>query len=156
MKLILSNLTRISISKTIFLQLLPKAEKVLKKEGRFSDGLIELILVNDRTMHQLNRKYRGKDGTTDVISFSFLESPESLLGLSPKIPRILGEVYISVPTARRQAKQYGYSLDQELRLLFIHGLLHVFGYDHERSASEARKMRKLEGAILSLTFSSPQ
>lgn len=142
MKLIFSNLTRIRISKTIFLELLPKAEKVLKKERRFRDGLIEVILMNDRKMRQLNRKYRGKDCTTDVISLSLLES-----GLPPKVTSILGEVYISVPTARRQAKRYGHNLNHELCLLFVHGLLHVFGYDHEGSASEARKMKKLEKNI---------
>ena len=88
--------------------------------------------ISDREMRRLNRQYRGKDKTTDVLSFPgdlvADEAPEA----SP-LPRLdhLGDVVISVPTARRQAEQAGQPVDRELRVLLLHGVLHCLGYDHE-------------------------
>ena len=95
--------------------------------------------VSDREMKSLNREYRGFDKTTDVLSFPG-DMPENLLELSGQGPH-LGDVVISVPTARRQAKSGGHSsrghrsrghtVARELRLLALHGILHCLGYDHE-------------------------
>jgi probable rRNA maturation factor len=78
--------------------------------------------VSDREMRQLNRFYRDKDATTDVLSFP---GEEALDGHD------LGDVVISVPTARRQAERAGHSVDRELKLLMLHGVLHCLGHDHE-------------------------
>lgn len=100
----------------------------------------------------LNRDWRGKDKATDVLSFPQLE-PKQLLALGrsarkTKVPQWwLGDVVISVETAKAQAKERGHSLTDELETLLTHGLLHLLGYDHEISPREARKMRSLESKL---------
>lgn len=79
-------------------------------------------LCGDAAMRALNRDRRGKDKTTDVLSFPGGETPEGYH---------LGDIVISVPQARRQAEEAGHPLDRELRILLLHGVLHCLGYDHE-------------------------
>jgi rRNA maturation RNase YbeY len=99
------------------------------------------MFVGDQRMRGLNRRYRGKDRTTDVLAFAMRETIHSSSGL-------LGDVVIAVPTAARQAKQGRRSLDEELTVLLVHGILHLCGYDHERSEKEARRMHRRERMIL--------
>ena len=106
-----------------------------------SQSELSLELVGDRRMRRLNRMYRKKDRTTDVLAFPMRESHNPC-------PMLLGDVVISVPTARRQAKESGRSLGDELAALLVHGVLHLCGYDHERSAGEAVRMRRRETAIV--------
>jgi rRNA maturation RNase YbeY len=101
---------------------------------------LSIALVGDAEMQQLNADYRQKDYPTDVLSFP---ADENL----PIKPRLLGDVIISVDRARQQAKERGRTLDQEMTILLIHGVLHLLGYDHERSAKEARRMRRLEKKV---------
>lgn len=96
------------------------------------------MLVGDRTMTRLNRQYRGKATSTDVLSFPMREG--SFASLSP---HLLGDVVISAETADRQAKAAGRTLRDELTALLIHGILHLLGYDHQMP-SEARRMKRLE------------
>jgi rRNA maturation RNase YbeY len=105
-----------------------------------------ILFVGDQRMRSLNRQYRGKDRTTDVLAFAMREAhtPHA----SRVTPDMLGDVVIAVPTAVRQAKQGQRSLDEELRVLLIHGILHLCGYDHERSEKEARRMHRRERMIL--------
>lgn len=92
----------------------------------------------------MNREYRGKDRPTDVLSFSQTE------GDFPGVePDILGDVVISIDTAGRQAEDKGVSLEREIDILLIHGILHLAGYDHEKSREEERRMREREKALLS-------
>ena len=104
------------------------------------------MLAGDATVRRLNRAFRKKDKTTDVLSF-----PES--GRSPPDgARPLGEIVISVPQAARQANAAGHSLATELRVLVIHGYLHLLGYDHE--VDEGKMMRlqaRLASALLPAT-----
>lgn len=98
-------------------------------------------------MRSLNSRYRGKDKTTDVLSFSFQE------GSFPHIqPHVLGDIAISVPVAVRQALAAGHSTTREIELLLVHGLLHLLGYDHERSEQDARTMRRREQQLLKRFF----
>jgi len=104
-------------------------------------GSFALRFVGDRTMRTWNREFRGKDRTTDVLSFPGEQTPEG--------PH-LGDVAISVPQARRQAQAQGHPLARELRLLVLHGLLHCLGYDHETDQGEmARLERRLRRRYLS-------
>ena len=107
-----------------------------------SHAELSLLLVSDREMHRLNRSWRGKDRPTDVLAFAQAEGP----GGAPE--GLLGDVVISVDTARRQAVELGHSLAREAARLLVHGLLHLLGYDHERSAAEARRMERKERALL--------
>lgn len=99
--------------------------------------------MGDRAMRSLNKRYRGKDKTTDVLSFTFREGPFSNIR-----PEILGDIVISIPTARRQAGEAGASLDSEISRLLIHGLLHLLGYDHEQGPAEADRMRRKERLLI--------
>jgi probable rRNA maturation factor len=112
---------------------------------------VTLLLTGDPTLRRLNRAYRGPDRPTDVLSFSQLEGTPlaSTLGGT----RTLGDVAISIERAQRQATEYGHSLDRELGYLFVHGMLHLLGYDHEdeadREAMRAAEERALATAGLS-------
>jgi len=98
---------------------------------------ISVLLVDDERMRELNKQYRGQDRATDVLSFPQNTGEEK--GLNP---HLLGDVVISIVTARRQSAEHGLSLEEELVLLLIHGILHLLGFDHERSDEEARLMKE--------------
>jgi probable rRNA maturation factor len=106
-----------------------------------SDAELSLVLVSDPVMRALNRQWRGADRPTDVLSFAQAEGP----GGAP--PGLLGDVVISVDTARRQAAERAAPLGAELDRLLIHGVLHLLGYDHERSPAEARRMQRRERVL---------
>lgn len=101
---------------------------------------LSLALVRDPAIRKLNREWRGKDKATDVLSFPAGDSPAP--GLRP-----LGDVIISMDTARRAAKAFGTTLSQELARYLAHGLLHLLGHDHDVPA-DARKMERLERRLL--------
>jgi rRNA maturation RNase YbeY len=96
-------------------------------------------------MRNLNRLFRRKDRSTDVLAFAYREAraPHGF----HRAATHLGDVVISLPTARRQAKVAGRALEEELATLLIHGVLHLCGYDHERSRPEALRMQKKERQI---------
>ena len=126
------------------------AEQLLRAAG-LPDRELSLMLVSDRAMRALNRDFRNINTPTDVLSFSQIEKA----GAAPPSPRALinegglplGDVVISIDTALRQAREFGVSASSRLRTLLIHGFLHLIGYDHERSAVEARRMRARERAL---------
>lgn len=98
---------------------------------------IDVSLVDDETIHEINRSYRGVDRVTDVISFAFNDDKDpSHAILNPEVPRMLGEILICLPQAKRQAEQIGNTLQRELSFLFVHGLLHLLGYDHMKKEDE--------------------
>lgn len=143
------------------------AEAVLAV-ARVETAELSLVLVSDRRMRSLNRCYRKKDRTTDVLAFpllerhsrtrcnrratgaptSWLRKPQALASDAPKEPTLLGDVVISMPTAKRQAAALGHSLRDEVARLLVHGVLHLLGYDHERSERDALLMARKEKAIL--------
>ncbi len=100
---------------------------------------MSVLFTGDGAMRTLNRRFRGIDRTTDVLSFSFREGAFGDLR-----PDNLGDIVISVPRAERQAREAGHPLAREIEILLIHGLVHLLGYDHERGPSEARRMRLRE------------
>ncbi len=113
------------------------AEKVfceLEVEG----AEMSLTIGRDELMRELNLKYRSVPGTTDVLSFPFREG-ENFIS-PPDGVLYLGEVIISYPQAKKQAREYGHSFQRELSWLIVHGVLHLLGYDHgdEMSALEER------------------
>ncbi len=105
---------------------------------------VSVLFVNDAGMRRLNHLYRGIDRTTDVLSFPLIsEKPP----LHHARQLLLGDIVISLPQAKRQAEEYGTNLNQELARLLVHGLLHLLGYDHEKSSYRAAKMRRLEAEL---------
>lgn len=118
---------------------------LLQAAGEAGSSL-SLTLVDDRAIRAINREHRGKDRATDVLSFPLEPGPRSAQG--PE--RLLGDVVISVETARRQAAEYDAPLENEVHRLLIHGLLHLLGHDHERSDERAvmeTQERRLAAAI---------
>jgi probable rRNA maturation factor len=106
-------------------------------------GTITIAIVPDGRVQELNRRYRRKDVPTDVLSFP--ASAERLRRGRPGDERgHLGDVVIAAGVARRQAKQAGHSLQHELRVLALHGLLHLLGYDHERDEG---RMARVEARL---------
>ncbi|HLL05002.1 MAG TPA: rRNA maturation RNase YbeY [Myxococcaceae bacterium] len=103
---------------------------------------LSISLVGDRAIRRLNRTWRKKDKATDVLSFPAGDLPKGTPG-----PRQLGDVVISMDTAKRQAREYGRTLESEVARYLAHGVLHLLGYDHERSY-DARKMAALEEKLL--------
>ena len=94
-------------------------------------------------MRTLNRTWRNKDRTTDVLSFPLREGRFRHIQ-----PDLLGDIAISVPTAARQADDAGHSLAVELERLLVHGLVHLLGYDHEQGPRDARRMERKEQQLL--------
>ncbi len=115
------------------------ALKYLKLEN----VIFNIIFVDDTYIHNLNKEYRGIDRPTDVISFA-LEDDKSFIHTDFKV---LGDIYISLDTAKRQAEEYKHSLKREISFLSIHGLLHLLGYDHMVKEDE-EKMFALQELIL--------
>lgn len=100
---------------------------------------VSIALVDDASIHSLNKQYRGKDAPTDVLSFS-MEQDIAV----PGAPRLLGDVVISMDTAQRQAEAAQRSIDEELCHLAIHGVLHLLGYDDADSEGFTEMVRKGE------------
>ncbi|MBE6126960.1 MAG: rRNA maturation RNase YbeY [Erysipelotrichaceae bacterium] len=98
---------------------------------------VDVSLVDEEEIHRINREYRKVDRVTDVISFAF-EDDDSALGMinGDDVPRMLGEIFICVPRALEQAKEIGNTPERELSFLFVHGLLHLLGYDHMKKEDE--------------------
>lgn len=139
-------------------------------------GDVALSFVDDETIHALNKEYRGIDAPTDVLSFSMLEaSPDELEILygnedddddefdeeesdsgndsednedDDDFPEPLGDIVISVPTAIAQSQEYGHSIEREIGFLFVHGFLHLLGYDHQDEAAEKQMFAKQEQVLL--------
>ncbi len=129
----------------IYLSLLERTFKHLKLK---CDPILSVTFVDNEFIHKLNREYRKVDRPTDVISFAFLDGEDDRnLILSKKGPVSLGDIYISIDKAKEQAKEYGHPLRRELSFLFVHGLLHLLGYDHMTKKDE-EVMFKLQDEIL--------
>lgn len=121
-------------------RLVRTAEKLLRAEKCSESSEVSVLLVDDAETTVLNRKYRAKDRPTDVLSFYQAEEPEER-------GDILGDVVISVETARRQADERGKSLDDELDLLLAHGILHLLGYT-DYTEEDARRMQRRAAEII--------
>lgn len=106
---------------------------------------VSVLLTEDCKMRELNREYRGKDSPTDVLSFAFEE--ENLVKLPPGMPRVLGDVVLSLETVKRQAEENSRTFPQETAWALCHGVLHLVGYDHQTDEEEAH-MRAAERAVL--------
>ena len=108
-----------------------------------TNPVFSIIFVDNEEIHRINREYRGVDRPTDVISFAFEDSQD----VSYNDIRVLGDIYISIPKMKEQAKEYGHSEKRELSFLTVHGLLHLLGYDHMKKDDE-EKMFTLQEMIL--------
>lgn len=105
------------------------------------EGILNIVFVNDSYIQALNKNYRSKDKPTDVLSFNYFNS-------DPKdADEVIGEIYISVETAKKQAEKNKEELKDEMNKLFVHGFLHIHGYDHEKD-EDYKVMHKMEVKVL--------
>jgi probable rRNA maturation factor len=105
-------------------------------------GVVSVALVTDGRIRALNRSYRRKDYATDVLSFpAFSAAPKARRRAVPS-PRFLGDIVIARGVAKRQARAAGHAEGTELRILALHGLLHLLGYDHERDDGRMRRVER--------------
>jgi len=137
-------LTRIDVQRIATL-----SDATLSAVGRAGTSL-SVVFVRDRAIRQLNRKYRNQDRTTDVLSFA---SGDALAGEGPGAfigeATFLGDVVVSVDTARQQASEAGHSMNRELDELVMHGVLHLCGFDHETDSGEMNRLElKLRRKLL--------
>ncbi|MFW6229765.1 MAG: rRNA maturation RNase YbeY [Halanaerobium sp.] len=116
------------------LELLKKVIITAAELEGYSGGEVSIAFVSNQQIKELNSKYRDKDQTTDVLSF-------------PIDDEMLGDIIISAKRAAEQALEYGHSLKRELAYLTVHGMLHLFGYDHQ-SEEEKKEMRQKEERVL--------
>lgn len=100
--------------------------------------LVSIRFTGDAVMRRLNTTYRGKQKTTDILSFTYVHTKDQLQG----------DLVISLPQARRQAVSLGHSVDEEILFLLVHGFLHLCGYNHERNKKEKKEMFSLQSKIL--------
>ncbi|MFC5651738.1 rRNA maturation RNase YbeY [Paenibacillus solisilvae] len=146
---------KVEIPESFFGQL----EQLLQLAGAAEglvDGEVMLSFVNDEEIHQLNKEYRNIDRPTDVLSFAMQEESDEELDIVYEVENedellpfegILGDIIISTERAKLQSEEYGHSLERELGFLFVHGFLHLIGYDHQDEASEAIMTEKQEAVL---------
>jgi len=108
----------------------------------FQTQEVSITFASDRFVQGLNKKYRGFDQPTDVLAFAMREGEWTEIQ-----PQLLGDIVISIDTAKKQALEMGHSLNKELAILLVHGILHLIGYDHIQSG-ETKKMQDMEQRIL--------
>lgn len=114
----------------LFSKIASHAEKILDLDD---DHELSVTFVRSRTIHAINRDYRGIDRPTDVISFAIRDEADEFL---PEAEKDLGDIFINIDYAKRQAREYGHSEEREICFLFTHGMLHCLGYDHMTQEDE--------------------
>ena len=113
------------------------------EDEKLDNVIFNVIIVDNKKIHEINKEYRGLDRPTDVISFA-LEDDKSF---NTTDFRVLGDIYISIDKTREQALEYGHSFKRELYFLAIHGLLHLLGYDHMKKEDEKVMFAKQEEVL---------
>ncbi|MCD8204759.1 MAG: rRNA maturation RNase YbeY [Coprobacillus sp.] len=112
------------------------------------EPIVSVDLVDNKAIHTLNKEYRGVDRPTDVLSFAYLEALSDSEKANLKGQDVeIGDLVISLDKMKEQAKEYGHSEKRELSFLFLHGVLHLLGYDHQNEKEE-KEMFSLQDKIL--------
>ena len=126
--------------------------KKIKKTARailnaldFPDGELSILIVDDQQIANLNRTFLNRKGPTNVIAFPMREGPFGEI-----TPNLLGDVVISIETAKHEADAARISLQNRFNQLLIHGILHLLGYDHERIPAEAERMEQKSISLLAM------
>ncbi|MFD4930619.1 rRNA maturation RNase YbeY [Peribacillus butanolivorans] len=108
-----------------------------KKENIEKDTELSVTFVDNKRIQEINKEYRHKDAATDVISFALEEMGEDEVEIiGAEMPRMLGDIIISIERTKEQAEEYGHSFDRELGFLALHGFLHLLGFDHMTEEDE--------------------
>lgn len=127
------------------------ARAALDVAGFSGPGEMAVVLTDDAEIQALNRQYRGVDAPTDVLAFAESEPTDPFV-TAPEAEHYLGEVFVSLPRAEEQAEEAGHSVEEELALLVVHGILHLLGYDHETEEEEAEMWALQDRALEGMGF----
>ncbi len=131
-----------SSGKKVNKEWIKKIIKFALKKVDIKSAEISIAIVGDAEMKRLNKRWRGKNRVTDVLSFDYrLQIPDSKF-------QVYGEIIICYPQAVRQARECGHGVHEEIKTLLVHGILHLCGYDHEKSARQAKEMEKMQKRIM--------
>lgn len=130
---------------------LKKTVRLIYKGAGLGDRVLSVAFIDNDEMKELNYLWRGKKKTTDVLSFSAQEGE-----IMPGTENLLGDLAICVDVALKQAKKYKHSLNEEVAVLVSHGILHLLGYDHERSDEDAHLQAEMEMSLLAKAGFDPQ
>lgn len=150
-----------------WMEILEKLLHIAGRKEEITSGIVTLTLTDDEGIRELNRQYRGLDKPTDVLSFSLLEGEEPDIHYNDEyeateegeegwkdeektgnpLDELLGDIIISVPRTEAQAEEYGHSFERELGFLFVHGFLHLLGYDHGNEAEEREMISKQDEVL---------
>lgn len=123
------------------LSVLKKVLNLTLKKEKVKKATFNIIFITDTEIQKINKQYRNQDKPTDVISFALEENKKEQAFLKE---RVLGDIYISIDRAKKQADDYNHSLKRELCFLAVHGLLHLLGYDHQTKEEEKIMFKKQE------------
>ena len=123
------------------LSTLKKVLNLTLKKEKVKKATFNIIFITDTEIQKINKQYRNQDKPTDVISFALEENKKEQAFLKE---RVLGDIYISIDRAKKQADDYNHSLKRELCFLAVHGLLHLLGYDHQTKEEEKIMFKKQE------------
>lgn len=153
MKISIENLQdKIKVTESIDELIKKVSELVLDTESVKVACKVDITLVDDSAIQELNRKYRGIDSPTDVLSFPIIEGCEGQI--NPEVGdydedghALLGDIIISLETAIKQAEEYGHSFERELAFLVTHGMLHLLGFDHEEEEEEKKMLAEQEKVL---------
>ena len=127
------------------LKKIQKTARAILNALDFPDGELSILLVDDQQIAKLNLTYLNRKGPTNVIAFPMREGQFNEIS-----PNLLGDVVISMETARSEAEAAQLSLENHFNQLLIHGILHLLGYDHEQSNAEAERMEKMSNSLLTM------
>jgi probable rRNA maturation factor len=130
-------------SRRINLEVIQKTAQAILNDLDCPEGELSILLVDDQRIQDLNREYRHKDTPTNVLSFSMREGD-----FADVSPDLLGDVVISMDTAAAEAEKAGISLGRHMTWLLIHGILHLFGFDHEQSQPAADEMESRTAILM--------
>ena len=123
-------------------------EATLKYEGYNNNAEISITFTDNKGIRKLNREFRQKDKATDVLSFPLTDYEASEVPLADELCGSLGDVVISLETAKKQADEFGHSFEREVAFLTVHSMLHLLGYDHETGEEDELDMRRRQSEIL--------
>lgn len=149
MALMIDFLDETAVVKEQHIELVERLLQHAATKQNIEDGSeLSVTFVTDAAIHDINKQYRQKDAPTDVISFALEELGEGETAIiGDGMPRILGDIIISVERTEQQAEEYGHSFERELGFLAVHGFLHLLGYDHMNEEDE-KEMFGLQDEIL--------
>ena len=147
-KIYFENETDTTIDAAILDNMKRVIEKTVAEEYDGRSFEVSVTIVTNDKIRALNAEYRGKDAPTDVLSFPMFDPDTEEIEALDGQPAVLGDIVISLERAAEQAELYGHSFEREVAFLCVHSVLHLLGYDHERSDDEDKLMREKQRAVM--------